>query len=89
MPSTITASKAVQLVKGASSKWIKDNFKQCDNFAWQQGYGAFSVHISFLDRTIRYIQNQEQHHRNTSFEQEYAEILKRHGFTIDEKHTYD
>ena len=89
LPSTIAVSKAVQLIKGASSKWIKDNFNQCSTFAWQQGYGAFSVHASFIDNNIQYIQKQQAHHAKKSFVQEYTEILERHGIEIDEKHAWD
>jgi REP element-mobilizing transposase RayT len=89
LPSTMTVAKALKSVKGASSKWIKDNFKKCGSFAWQQGYGAFSVHVSFLEKTIRYIERQQEHHKNKSFVQEYTEILEKHGLQIDEKHTWD
>jgi len=88
LPATIPIYKAVQVVKGASSKWIKENFSQCQKFKWQRGYGAFSVHQSFLDRTIQYIQNQMEHHRHRSFVQEYTAILQKHGFEIDDHHTW-
>jgi putative transposase len=55
-------------------------------FSWQEGYGAFSVSSSNLDRVTRYIQNQEAHHRKLSFEEEYRAILKKHGVEFDPRY---
>ena len=71
LPPTITISKAVQLIKGSSSKWIHDNFSQLKAFAWQEGFGAFSVSISHVGDTIKYIENQVEHHRTKTFQEEY------------------
>jgi REP element-mobilizing transposase RayT len=56
LPSTMAIAKAVQLLKGGSSKWSHDTFPEHRTFAWQEGYGAFSVSVSQLDKTIAYIQ---------------------------------
>jgi putative transposase len=89
MPATITIAKAVQLIKGGSSKWISDTFDQPNCFSWQTGYGAFSLGISMLDRTKRYIEQQEKHHQNKTFQQEYLEFLKRYRIAFHERYVFD
>jgi REP element-mobilizing transposase RayT len=86
MPATIPIAKAIQLIKGGSSKWIHETFKAHRDFAWQEGYGAFSVSISHVEATIRYIQNQEEHHLKKTFEEEFLTFLKKHGIEYDERH---
>ncbi len=73
-------SKVVQLIKGESSHWInKQNLFQ-QGFAWQDEYFAVSVSESVLDRVRSYINCQDDHHRKKTFQQEYDEFLKQHGF---------
>ena len=69
-----SVSSLIQNVKTESSKWIKAQ-NLCKNFAWQEGYGAFSYSKSQVDDVIRYIQNQEIHHRKETFLDEYREFL--------------
>ena len=88
LPSTISIAKAIQLVKGGSSKWIHDTFPSLDNFAWQVGYGAFSVSISHINRTVNYINNQKEHHRQKSFQEEYLSFLKKHSIEYDDKYIW-
>jgi putative transposase len=78
LPTTITVAKAVQLIKGGSSKWINDHLPG-RNFAWQDGYGAFTIGISQLETTIRYIDNHERHHARMSFDEELLRMLEKHG----------
>jgi REP element-mobilizing transposase RayT len=85
LPSTLSIAKAVQLLKGNSSKWIHETFPELRNFEWQEGYGAFSIGISGVDETARYIQNQPEHHRVRSFREELGAMLRRHGFDYDEQ----
>jgi putative transposase len=85
MRCTLSVSKAVQLVKSGSSKWIHDSFPGLKSFAWQIGYGAFSVSRSHIDRTIDYIRHQKAHHGVRSFKQEYVAILETHGVEYDER----
>ncbi|MGD0382624.1 MAG: IS200/IS605 family transposase [Thermoguttaceae bacterium] len=87
--STISIAKAIQLIKGASSKWVHDTFPKHHNFVWQAGYGAFSIGISQIDRTIAYIQSQAEHHRKKTFQDEFLEILKKHGIQYDERYIWD
>ena len=81
-------AKAVQLIKGGSSKWIHDTFAKYRKFAWQDGYGAFSVSPSQLARTIAYINNQKEHHRKRSFEEEFIQLLDRHGIAYDKRYVF-
>ena len=76
LPATISVAKAMQLLKGNSSKWIRETFPKMRAFAWQEGYGAFSVAVSGVDATVAYIQNQAEHHRTRSFREEYVAMLK-------------
>jgi putative transposase len=79
----ISLAKAVQLLKGNSSKWIGE---QGIEFAWQEGYGAFSVSSSNLDALTRYVRNQQAHHRKFSFEDEFRALLKKHNVDYDPKY---
>lgn len=88
LPSTITLAKAIQLIKGGSSKWIHDSFPLQSDFEWQEGYGAFSISISAIPDTVAYIKSQKEHHRTMSFEEEYIAILKKHGIDYDERYVW-
>ena len=85
LPAKLALAKPVLLLKANSSKWMGEQGKE---FSWQEGYGAFSVSSSNLDQVIRYIQNQEAHHRKTSFEEEFRAFLRRHGVDYDPKYIF-
>jgi REP element-mobilizing transposase RayT len=85
-PPAIALSKMVQLLKGGSSKWIHDTFPGMRRFAWQDGYGAFTVSKSQIPEVIRYIENQHDHHRVKSFQEEYLAFLKTHGIEYDDRY---
>jgi putative transposase len=82
-------SKAMQLIKGGSSKWIHETFPEHRLFAWQEKYGAFSVSVSQLEAITNYIRNQEEHHKKRSFQEEFLMLLKKHGIEIDERYLWD
>jgi REP-associated tyrosine transposase len=84
LPPTISVAKAVQLLKGNSSKWIHETFPKLRSFEWQEGYGAFSIGVSAVDATVRYIRNQTAHHRTRTFRQEFLTMLRQHGLDQDE-----
>ncbi len=88
IPAKIAVAKAVQLVKGSSSKWIHETFPSQRPFAWQDGYGAFSVSLSLTAKVIEYIENQAEHHRTRSFEEEFVAFLKRHSIAYDPRHVF-
>jgi putative transposase len=89
MPSTISISKAMQLIKGGSSKWIHETFPEHRLFEWQEGYGAFSIGIGDVERTVKYINNQAEHHGKMDFKTEFCAFLKRHGIEYDERYIFD
>jgi REP element-mobilizing transposase RayT len=80
LPATIPLAKAIQTLKACSSKWINENG---NTFAWQEGYGAFSVSASQTDGVIRYIENQRAHHAKRSFEQEFLQLLAKYNVQYD------
>jgi len=79
IPAALSVAKSIQLLKGNSSKWIHDTFKEPCDFEWQEGYGAFSISISSVGDTTKYIEHQAEHHRNLTFKQEVEAFLKKHG----------
>jgi putative transposase len=89
LPTTIAIAKAIQLIKAGSSAWIHETFPRLRNFAWQQGYGAFSIGVSQLPETIRYIEQQAEHHRTRTFQEEYLSILKKHEMSFNEKYLWE
>ena len=88
LPGMMSFSRAVQLIKGGSSKWIHDTFANQKKFSWQEGYGAFSVSVSQAPKTIAYINNQKEHHRKKSFDEEFLELLKKHGIEFDPRYVF-
>ncbi len=79
IPSTLSVAKSVQLLKGNSSKWVHETFPEHRSFEWQDGYGAFSIGVSGVEDTTKYIQGQVEHHRKTTFKEELETFLKKHG----------
>jgi putative transposase len=80
LPTTLSVTKAIQLLKGNCSKWIHETFPKMRSFEWQEGYGAFSIGVSAKDTTVAYIRGQTAHHRTRSFREEFRAMLQRHGF---------
>jgi putative transposase len=85
----VALSQAVQHFKARSSLWVHQTFPGLDHFAWQTGYGAFSVSQSSAGRVRRYIAYQEAHHAKRSFQDEFRAFLRAHGFACDEQTTWD
>ena len=79
----------VQQAKTETSKWVKRQATSLSQFSWQGGYGAFSVSESNIAEVKAYIANQEMHHRNMTFKEEFRELCRRHGITIDERYVWD
>ena len=82
-------SDLVRDLKSVSSKHINDNQWIAGKFAWQSGYGGFTVSRSQRDSVYHYIENQEKHHEHKSFRQEFLELLEAHGITYDEKYVFE
>jgi REP element-mobilizing transposase RayT len=81
--------KIVEEVKKGSSKWMKAEGTKNRDFHWQNGYAAFSVSASNVQAVRRYIENQRQHHRRMTFQDELCELLTRHGIEFDERYVWD
>jgi REP element-mobilizing transposase RayT len=88
LPASLSVSKAAQLAKGGSSKWVHEAFPDKREFSWQEGYAAFSVSVSQIPATVAYIENQAKHHLKKSFMEEYISFLKRHGVEYDERYLW-
>jgi len=78
----------MQLIKGGSSKWIRDEFHEHREFAWQEGYGAFTIGVSQVKPTRKYITNQAAHHHTMTFQEEFLAILKKHDIEYDPKYVW-
>lgn len=78
-------AKAMNVIKANSSRWMSEHKRV---FGWQDGYGAFSVSESNTDAVIRYIRDQEKHHRKLTYEQEYIAFLKKHRFKYDPRYVF-
>ena len=89
LPATMSIAKAMQLIKGGSSKWVHETFPDQRLFAWQEKYGAFTVSASRVDSLVAYIKGQEVHHQKQSFQEEFLALLKKHGVEYDERYLWD
>ena len=85
VPPSLAVAKAVLAIKSNSSRWANEKGYK---FAWQQGYGAFSVSSSNVPAVVRYIQNQATHHKKMSFDVEFLALLKKHGIQFDPKFVF-
>ncbi len=84
---TRSAAEFVKEVKRVSTPWIRDRGPR--SFRWQSGYATFSVSPSKVEEIARYIENQEEHHRTISFQDEFRRILREHGIPFDERYVWD
>lgn len=89
LPRTLAISKLLEEIKKTSSAWMKRQDATFAKFAWQTGYGAFSLGQSQLQTLIRYIDNQEEHHRNRTFEDELIDTLRKYNVEYDARYLWD
>jgi putative transposase len=82
IPATTTLAKTVLVLKANSSRWLRLKDR---GFAWQRGYGSFSVSASLAPAVASYVRNQQAHHRKMSFEDEFLLLLRKHGVEYDPK----
>ncbi len=87
LKATECVADLIREVKKASTKWIRAETPR-KKFAWQEGYGAFTVSKSHVDNLVRYIRSQEEHHKKHSFQEEYVALLKRHALEYVERHLW-
>lgn len=86
---TMDIAKAMQLIKGGSSKWVHEEFPEMRSFEWQEGYGAFSIGVGELERTVRYINRQAEHHKKKDFKVEFLSFLDAHGIEYEPRYVFD
>jgi putative transposase len=86
---TIALAEWIKELKRASSLWAKEKSPEWDLFQWQAGYGAFSVSQSQKSRVEDYVRSQEEHHRQSSFQDEFRELLRKHNIAFDEQYVWD
>lgn len=86
---SIAPSSILQIIKGKSSKWLNAEKIDQQDFYWQEGFAAFSVSESQVENVRHYIQNQEEHHRKLSFQDELRALLSKHGIEFDERYLWD
>jgi hypothetical protein len=84
LPCDLAIADCMRVVKTNSSRWVHLKWPERKDFAWQTGYGAFSVSESNRDRVVEYIRRQEEHHRKTTFEEELVGFLKKQGIEFDD-----
>jgi REP element-mobilizing transposase RayT len=84
-----TVADLVRELKTGASTWIKTQRNDLRDFHWQDGYGVFSVSQSQMEKVKEYIDNQNEHHRIMTFQDEFRQLLKKHGITFDEKYVWD
>ena len=86
---TLTVAQLIEDIKTSSSKWMKGQTAEHGAFAWQRGYGAFSVGPSDQQALLDYIDNQEEHHRTKTFQEEYRAFLNKYVISYDERYVWD
>ena len=86
---TCGAAEMIKEVKRGSSLWLKTKSPDLDDFAWQNGYGIFSIGFSQVETVRNYIAGQEEHHRKVSFQEELRGLLKRYEIQFDERYVWD
>jgi REP element-mobilizing transposase RayT len=81
-------SDMVRHLQGRSSRWVNETFPGRGRFAWQEGYGGFTVSRSVVPQVEAYIRNQKEHHNHSDFRAEFLELLRRHGIPLDERDVF-
>ena len=89
LPPTISLADAIRFIKSNSSGWVHEKWPQWSSFAWQLGYGAFSVSKSSVPEVMDYIKNQEIHHRKFTYQEEFLALLRKNEIEYDERYIWD
>lgn len=85
---TSALSDILRIIKSNSSKWMHETYPEMKDFAWQEGYGAFTVSVTGIDQIRRYIEKQLAHHRTVTFQEEFLEFLARHNIPYDDRYIW-
>ncbi len=88
-PPDLAPSVLAREVKARSSRWVHESFGGLRGFAWQRGYGGFTVNRGMVPEVEDYIRNQEAHHRSMSFQEEFLALLRKHGVEFDERYVFE
>jgi putative transposase len=88
VPPKHAVSEIIRDIKLCSSKWIRATLSDCQDFAWQEGFGSFTVSVSQKEVVARYILNQEEHHKKQTFKEEFLELLRAHSVEYDEAYLW-
>jgi REP element-mobilizing transposase RayT len=88
LPKDRAVPDVVREVKSNSTRWIREAFEGLERFSWQEGYAAFSITVTGLDRVSGYIAHQEAHHQEKSFQEEFVEFLNQAGVEYDERYIW-
>ncbi|MEX2484874.1 MAG: IS200/IS605 family transposase [Brumimicrobium sp.] len=89
LKSDVSVSRVLQRIKSLSSKWINESRLTKTKFHWQSGYAAFSYGQSAFENVVKYIENQEEHHRKLTFQEEYKWFLEKFRIDYDERYVFD
>ena len=89
VPARVSVADAVRVIKCNSSRWVHEKWPQHGQFAWQSGYGAFSVSESGVEAVKRYIAEQEKHHKRRTFQQEFVAFLRKNNVQYDERYVWE
>jgi REP element-mobilizing transposase RayT len=89
IPPKLALSDAIKTIKANSSKWVHEEFADRQEFAWQRGYGIFTVSESGIPAVKAYTHNQAEHHRRLTFQEEFLAFLKKHGIEYDPRCVWD
>ena len=89
LPPVIALSEALRLIKANSSKWVHERWPDQVTFAWQLGFGGFSVSRSNVPDVLTYIDNQAEHHRSITFQEEFLGFLRKHQIEYDERYIWE
>ena len=88
LPPTASLSDSMRVMKTNSSRWVHETWGSLKPFGWQTGYGAFSVSRSNVSAVAKYIEDQESHHHRPTFQEEFVELLTKHGIEYDPKFVF-
>jgi putative transposase len=89
IPPKLSISDTLRTIKANSSKWLRETKPECHDFAWQDGYSAFTVSASQIDVVRNYIRDQKKHHQRRDFKEEQLELLEKHGVEYEERYLLD
>jgi REP element-mobilizing transposase RayT len=88
VPANQSVADVARVIKTNSSRWVHERWPEHRQFAWQTGYGAFTVSESSLDTVRQYISNQQKHHKKRSFQEEFLTFLRKNKIAVDERYLW-